>query len=132
MSTDEPSAFELEVDSRPEAAHDVRAWLASLPVDLTPDAYLLTHELVVNALSHTASTKLWVAVIDCPGGQLIQVANEGAHAPHAAEAKPFAESGRGLLWVEELSEAWGSACTDATHVWFHVPRRPAPKTRSAA
>lgn len=124
--------FELKLETGPNAATDARRWLENLPVPLSRDAYLLTHELVVNAVVHTSSKYLWLTLLVCPNGILVQVANDGVGDPHLVEAAPYAESGRGLRWVDALSDTWGSTCTGATHVWFQLPNERAFEFAGAA
>ena len=121
MTVEAPTTFELELRSGPRAATDARQWLETLPIPLSRDAHLLTHELVVNAVVHTSSERLWLTLIVCPNGLLVQVANEGAGEARVVERDLYAESGRGLRWVDALSDMWGSGCTEATHVWFQLP-----------
>ena len=106
-----------------------RAWLESLEMDLSDEVKLLTHELVVNALTHTSTDRIWVVVLASPTVIRVQVSNEGRTDPHIESPDPFAEGGRGLKWVDRLSERWDHERTSATHVWFQVPR---DKGRSSA
>ena len=99
-----------------------RQWLESLELNLPGEAKLLAHELVVNAIHHTDTEKVWMVVVASPTVIRVQVSNEGRTDPHLEEPKPFSDSGRGLRWVDALSQEWDSERTSATHVWFQVPR----------
>ena len=122
MEPEEIKTYELQVDGGREAPVEVRNWLHSLPIDSSPDLELLTHELVTNAVGHTRTERLWLTLLVCPDGVLVQVANEGVGQPHIVKIQPYAESGRGLRWVDDLSDSWGFGGTAATHVWFQLPR----------
>jgi hypothetical protein len=119
--------FELCLEPGGSAPDLARHWLESLPLDCPPDLFLLTHELVVNTVVHTRSERVWIILLVCPDVFRVQVANEGAARPRLVEPRPFAESGRGLRWVDALSKSWGVGCTEATHVWFQVKRDPAER-----
>ena len=121
MSPERFTSYEVKLERNADTATEARRWLESLPIPLSQDAFLLTHELVVNAVVHTPTHHLWLILLECPNGVLVQVANEGAGDPHVVQREAFAESGRGLRWVDELSESWGSKSTEATHVWFQLP-----------
>lgn len=114
--------FELLVDRDEGAPDRVRRWVSTLPPKLPSDVTLLTHELVVNALEHTDTDHIWVVVLVLPDAVRVQVANAGRGDPAPLPAGPFAENGRGLRWIDALSEDWGVERTGATHVWFQVPR----------
>jgi hypothetical protein len=121
VSPDRFTSYEVKLERDADTATEARRWLESLPISLSQDALLLTHELVVNAVVHTSTQHLWLILLVCPNGVLVQVANEGAGNPHVVTREAYAESGRGLRWVDEMSESWGSQCTKATHVWFQLP-----------
>jgi anti-sigma regulatory factor (Ser/Thr protein kinase) len=86
------------------------------------DAVLLTSELVTNVVDHARSTIAlsieWkspvvrVEVRDHIPGRVVQSFN------------PSGTSGRGLLIVDALSDAWGTYDTsDGKVVWFHLSAR---------
>ena len=103
-----------------------RVWLESLELHIPSDAKLLAHELVVNAMRHTHSERIWVVVVASPTVIRVQVSNEGRTDPHLGDPEPLSDSGRGLRWVDALSQEWDAERTSATHVWFQVPR-PSPE-----
>lgn len=100
-----------------------REWLESLELHLPADCILLTHELVVNAMSHTDTTCIWVVVLASPTVIRVEVSNEGQTEPHLVDRGSQAENGRGLRWVDALSDEWDLERNRATHVWFQVPRK---------
>jgi anti-sigma regulatory factor (Ser/Thr protein kinase) len=82
---------------------------------LTETVELLVSELVTNGIAATppagavSPVRLWLL---SDGTQiLILVWDASPHPPVPAEVDGYAESGRGLLLVEALSERWGSYAT---------------------
>ena len=91
-----------------EARRRVRAAIRSwpVPVDLGV-ALLLTSELVTNAVRHEAGQAVML-VISCSRGRLrVDVHDTARTLPAVADVPADAESGRGLLLVETLSDEWG-------------------------
>jgi signal transduction histidine kinase len=108
--------------SRDEScAARVREWLDGLDLDLPQDAPLLTHELVTNAFRHGDGDHVWVTLIATEDRVFVEVIDEGLGDPHVVRPRPFEESGRGLLWVDNLADDWGVARHGVTHVWFRLP-----------
>jgi anti-sigma regulatory factor (Ser/Thr protein kinase) len=100
-----------------EARHRVRDAIRSwqVPVDLDA-ALLLTSELVTNAVRHEASQRAQAVVlaIACSRGRLrVYVHDTSRSLPTVAEVPADAETGRGLLLVETLSDEWGFYRTPA-------------------
>jgi anti-sigma regulatory factor (Ser/Thr protein kinase) len=94
----------------------IRSW--QVPVDLDA-ALLLTSELVTNAVRHEAGQAV-VLAIACSRGRLrVDVHDTSrslpavAEVPADADAYAYAETGRGLLLVETLSDEWGFYRTPA-------------------
>ncbi|MFG2395420.1 PAS domain S-box protein [Streptomyces lavendulae] len=94
---------------------------------LCDTACLLTSELLSNAVNHScgpvqlrvrrAGRELSVEV--CDGSQVL---------PQARFASHEAESGRGLLMVDSLAEAWGTLPTaEGKAVWFSLPLPPSAR-----
>ena len=117
--------------SAAEARHRSLAWLARHAVapEVADTAVLIVSEFVANAVVHSGST-----VINCAlhlgGGLLrIEVTDEGTGqtSPVVRHVKPDELSGRGLLLVSALSEAWGAspAATRGWTVWATVRTTPA-------
>ena len=93
----------------------IRSW--RVPVDLDA-ALLLTSELVTNAVRHEAGQRAQAVVlaIACSRGRLrVDVHDTSRSLPAVAEvpADAYAETGRGLLLVETLSDEWGFYRTPA-------------------
>ena len=94
-----------------EARRRVRAAIQSWQVPVDPDtAILLTSELVTNAVRHEAGqgAQAVVLAIVCSRGRLrVDVHDTSCSLPAVAEVPADAETGRGLLLVETLSDEWG-------------------------
>jgi len=104
---------------------DARAWVDDVVSDLAPelqaDVKLLTHELVRNSFEHSPTDRVWITVVYVPSGVRVQVTDRGARdAPRLRPVPPYSGSGRGLHWVEGLTDRWGVERRDATSVWFQV------------
>jgi anti-sigma regulatory factor (Ser/Thr protein kinase) len=97
-----------------EARRRVRAVIRSWQVRVDLDAaLLLTSELVTNAVRHEAGQAV-VLVIACFRGRLrVDVHDTSCCLPAVAEVPADAETGRGLLLVETLSDEWGCYRTPA-------------------
>ena len=97
-----------------EARRRVRAAIASWQVPVDQDAaLLLTSELVTNAVRHEAGQAVML-VISCSRGRLrVDVHDTSRSLPAVADVPADAETGRGLLLVETLSDEWGFYRTPA-------------------
>jgi anti-sigma regulatory factor (Ser/Thr protein kinase) len=100
-----------------EARRRVRdaIWSWQVPVDLDA-ALLLTSELVTNAVRHEGGQRAQAVVlaIACSRGRLrVDVHDTSRSLPAVAEVPADAETGRGLLLVETLSDEWGCYRTPA-------------------
>lgn len=115
-------SYNREFDCDAGTPARAREWLESLELDLPDDVILLTHELVVNAMSHTDTSCVWVVVLASPTVIRVEVSNEGQTEPQLVDRGSKAENGRGLRWVDALSNEWNLERNRATHVWFQVPR----------
>ena len=91
-----------------EARRRVRAAIASWQIPVDQDAaLLLTSELVTNAVRHEPGQAVML-VISCSRGWLrVDVHDTARTLPAVADVPADAESGRGLLLVETLSDEWG-------------------------
>jgi hypothetical protein len=111
----------LRFDASPDSVTGTRRFLRStltgwcLP-DLVDDAALVTAELVANAVTHAlcgagaplpGADTAWLALLRAEGGVVCAVADPSPQVPAMHDPGPFAESGRGLRIVAELSETWG-------------------------
>jgi anti-sigma regulatory factor (Ser/Thr protein kinase) len=115
----------------PEAAKEARDFLASVGCrthhqEVIFEAQLLVSELVGNAVRH-GLPPVEVAVF-CRGADAmeVRVRDTGTRRGPAAIPDPEppgedAESGRGLMIVDLLSDAWGAVDEpDGTTVWFRL------------
>jgi anti-sigma regulatory factor (Ser/Thr protein kinase) len=103
-----------------EARHRVRDTLFQWGLDaLTDAAVLLTSELVTNAVLH-ARTGLVLGLSRTPEGVRIAVTDGSAVSPAARRrASATATTGRGLLLLERLADAWSTDLTaGGKTVWF--------------
>jgi anti-sigma regulatory factor (Ser/Thr protein kinase) len=100
-------------EARRRVRDAIRSW--RVPVDLDA-ALLLTSELVTNAVRHEAGhgAQAVVLAIACSRGRLrVDVHDTSRSLPAVAEVPADAETGRGLLLVETLSDEWGFYRTPA-------------------
>ena len=100
-----------------EARRRVRdaIWSWQVPVDLDV-ALLLTSELVTNAIRHEAgrgAQAVMLAIASSRGRLRVDVHDTSRSLPAVAEVPADAETGRGLLLVETLSDEWGFYRTPA-------------------
>ncbi|MEX2982656.1 ATP-binding protein [Streptomyces sp. C36] len=113
-----------------EARQRVLARLREWGIDevACDDAQLVVSELVTNAVRHTDSDKVSCQLRVGGAALRIEVADRG-HAPTQPVARCSGadeESGRGLLLVGALSQAWGVRPDDDGRgrvVWADVPHR---------
>lgn len=125
-------AFQLAMHgtSVAQARHRTLSWLLrhSIAGETAETAVLITSELVTNALVHSVSDVISCALHLDNGHLRIEVTDQGTIKTAPAVQHPALEdlSGRGLLLVDTLSEAWG--VTPATPcgqtVWAIVPTCP--------
>lgn len=95
--------------------------LHGLPEATSQDVTLLTHELVTNAVKHADGGHIWVAALVLPDVIRVEVSDEGGLTePAVLPAQPFSSSGRGLMWVDELSDRWGTEQGRVNSVWFQI------------
>ena len=100
-------------EARRRVRDAVRSW--QVPVDLDA-ALLLTSELVTNAIRHEPGqgAQAVMLAIDSSRGRLrVDVHDTSRSLPAVAEVPADAETGRGLLLVETLSDEWGFYRTPA-------------------
>lgn len=105
-----------------------------LDVGLLRDVQLLVSELVTNSVRHSGSNdpirlRAWVR----ESGLRLEIADGGYGFDRSGIGPgPEAESGRGLLILESLSDRWGVSRDAQTRVWFEIARRPQRRPRSQA
>lgn len=96
--------------------------------DLCTDAVLLVSELATNAVLHGRGGRMLCGVELLADTQLrVEVHDENREEPHGElgllpprSPAPHAESGRGLLLVQQIADAWGvtrSTRTTGNAVW---------------
>src|SRR2546430_7228729 len=111
-----------------EARRRVRAAIASWQVPVDQDAaLLLTSELVTNAVRHEAGqgAQAVMLVISCSRGRLrVDVHDTSRSLPAVADVPADAETGRGLLLVETLSDEWGYYRTSAGQAVYFTLESP--------
>src|SRR5919199_2217864 len=111
------------------ASSTARRWLeriaAQLPEKMRSDVFLLTHELVINAVRHSDGDFLWVSAEILRGAVRVKVTDEGGFSePAMLPELPYSTSGRGLRWVAALSDGWGVEHGQGRSVWFQIDRQP--------
>ncbi|MFC7328953.1 ATP-binding protein [Marinactinospora rubrisoli] len=125
----------------PKSVAAARAWLTwslaspfgpVVPDDVQANTVLLTSELATNALRHTTSGDsgtFSVGLALWPHALRVYVTDEGIGDTSPTLKSPglMAESGRGLLLVDALANAWGRMPGEPV-VWFRLewPPRQAP------
>jgi serine/threonine-protein kinase RsbW len=115
----------LVLPGRPESAAAAREFaakaLAGYPA--AGDAITALNEMVTNAVQHSRSGlpggSLEVRLTVTAASVLAEVLDEGPLGPPPPGRDPFAERGRGLVLVEALTRAWGSAGHGLW--WFWLP-----------
>lgn len=116
------------------AREEVRAllhdWTCAEQVDA---AVLLVSELASNVLLHTdEDAALSAQLRGMPGGRRrlrVDVRDRGDEMPHLRRPGEMASSGRGLLLVQELSDAWGvDPRGDGKSIWFELYEAPTAPT----
>jgi anti-sigma regulatory factor (Ser/Thr protein kinase) len=126
-------------EARRRVRDAIRTW--QVPVDLDA-ALLLTSELVTNAIRHEAgqagqaAPPVMLAIASSRGRLRVDVHDTSRSLPAVAEVPADAETGRGLLLVETLSDEWGFYRTPAGKaVYFTLafePDKPEHRPRRAA
>jgi anti-sigma regulatory factor (Ser/Thr protein kinase) len=109
-----------------EARRRVRAAIQSWPVPVEEDvALLLTSELVTNAVRHEAGQAVMLVISYSNGRLRVDVHDTSRSLPAVADVPADAETGRGLLLVETLSDEWGFYRTPAGKaVYFTLVSQP--------
>lgn len=108
-----------------EARHEIRALLHDWTVpDQVDAAVLLVSELITNVLVHTDEDAVLTArLMGMPGARRlhIDVGDRSDDMPHRRSPGEMASSGRGLLLIEELADAWGvDPRGDGKAIWFEI------------
>ncbi len=88
---------------------------------LADTAELLVSELVTNALLHTEHGAVLDAVLGADRRLRVEVRDESGRLPRPRPPAEAATSGRGLLLVEALADAWGvQVRADGKVTWFEL------------
>ncbi|UCM89009.1 ATP-binding SpoIIE family protein phosphatase [Streptomyces marincola] len=91
-------------------------------------ARLMLSEVVTNVLMHTDGDALLVAELSGPAGDRllrVEVSDPSDEPPHPREPGELASSGRGLMLMESLADAWGYAPRGAGKTtWFELHEEP--------
>ncbi|WP_433890984.1 ATP-binding SpoIIE family protein phosphatase [Streptomyces sp. CA-111067] len=108
---------------------DIRALLHDwVSGDQVESGVLLVSELVTNVLVHTDEDAVLVAqVTGMPGTRRlhVEVGDRSDDMPHRRSPGEMASSGRGLLLMEELADAWGvDPRGDGKSIWFELYEAP--------
>ncbi|MEU1805914.1 SpoIIE family protein phosphatase [Streptomyces sp. NPDC019937] len=96
--------------------------------DQVESAVLLLSEMVTNVLVHTDGDALLVAEVSGRRGSRrlrLDVADGSDELPHRRRPGELASSGRGLLLMEMLADAWGvDPRGDGKCIWYELHERP--------
>jgi anti-sigma regulatory factor (Ser/Thr protein kinase) len=119
-------------ESVPRARRNVREWLGDEHPAID-DVVLAVSELVTNAVVHSdssAGVSIHLTLVAAEGVVYVEVRDPGAmfSAPHVRH-EPDAETGRGLLIVDEISSEWGIREHDRGRgrtVWCAIRFTPQP------
>ncbi|MBE4734847.1 SpoIIE family protein phosphatase [Streptomyces caniscabiei] len=107
-----------------ELLHD---WTCGDQVD---SAVLLVSEMLTNVLVHTDADALLVAEMTGDGGKRrmrIEVTDASDDLPHKRHPGELASSGRGLVLMDVLADAWGvDPRGDGKSIWFELYETPPP------
>ncbi|MDQ0942053.1 SpoIIE family protein phosphatase [Streptomyces sp. V1I1] len=109
-----------------ELLHD---WTDAEQID---SAVLMVSEMVTNVLVHTDGHALLVAEVargDAARRLRVEVADTSDELPHRRRPGEMASSGRGLLLMEMLADAWGvDPRGEGKSIWFELYEPAAPAT----
>ncbi|SFC54225.1 ATP-binding SpoIIE family protein phosphatase [Streptomyces aidingensis] len=112
-------------EARHQLAELLHDWGSQEQLD---GAVLMLSELLTNVLVHTDSDAVLVTELTGqPGERLLRVAvtDTSDVMPHRREPGELASSGRGLLLMEVLADAWGvDPRGDGKTTWFELRERP--------
>ncbi|WP_328537147.1 ATP-binding protein [Streptomyces sp. NBC_00344] len=133
MDSTMPKDIEWRLPRRPRSVGRARALLAEqarawkVPDEVSATAVLLLSELMTNAVRHAsvpAGREVWARCVlrDC-GTLRLEVADACRALPKAQHPRTDDESGRGLVLVTALADAWGAqprAYGIGKAVWFEL------------
>ncbi|WP_448320737.1 SpoIIE family protein phosphatase [Streptomyces sp. CO7] len=114
---------------QPERIANARADLRQLmhdwaEQDHVDSAVLLTSEMLANVLMHTDADATLIAEITGTGALRrlrVEVTDSDDALPHKRDPGEMASSGRGLVLIEQLAQAWGvDPRGDGKTIWFEL------------
>ena len=119
------ATWQFGADSNAPAAmrRCVREQLEGWGIVKSDDLELLVSEVVTNAVRH-ASSGGELSLEASPTGFRVEVSDRGSGSPRMRAVEPTEPSGRGLLVVDAIADAWGvnSEASGLGHtVWFELP-----------
>ncbi|MEU6505742.1 SpoIIE family protein phosphatase [Streptomyces sp. NPDC046942] len=118
VAQDEPDRISEARQHLRELLHD---WISP---EQTDAAVLLVSEMVTNVLVHTDADALLLAeAIGEPGTRRlrVEVTDAGDDLPHRRRPGELASSGRGLMLIELLADAWGvDPRGEGKSIWFEL------------
>ncbi|MET7286669.1 SpoIIE family protein phosphatase [Streptomyces sp. NPDC005573] len=118
VAQDEPERIAEARQHLRELLHD---WSSADQVD---SAVLLLSEMTTNVLVHTDADALVIAEVSGePGGRRlhVKVTDTGDDLPHKRRPGELASSGRGLVLIELLADAWGvEPRGKGKSIWFEL------------
>ncbi|MFD4788704.1 SpoIIE family protein phosphatase [Streptomyces sp. NPDC058459] len=121
VAQDEPERIAETRQQLRELLHD---WT---PADQVDAAVLLVSEMLTNVLVHTDADALLLAEIFGEHGERrlrVQVTDGGDDLPHRRRPGELASSGRGLVLIELLADAWGvEPRGEGKSIWFELHER---------
>jgi serine phosphatase RsbU (regulator of sigma subunit)/anti-sigma regulatory factor (Ser/Thr protein kinase) len=113
------SAPERIADARQQVRELLHDWGSE---DQRDSAVLLVSEILTNVLVHTDGDALLVAEVAGASGERrmrVEVTDASGDLPHRRHPGELASSGRGLVLVEVLAEAWGvDPRGEGKSIWF--------------
>ncbi|MFK4147012.1 SpoIIE family protein phosphatase [Streptomyces sp. NPDC004065] len=122
----EPERVAVARQQLRELLHD---WSSEEQVD---SAVLLLSEMLTNVLVHTDADALLIADVSGDKGERrmrVEVSDAGDDLPHKRRPGELASSGRGLVLIELLADAWGvDPRGQGKSIWFELYERPADKS----
>ena len=118
---DASATFPAQPSSAGEARRQMRRWLVDWDAaHLEDSAVLLVTELITNAVLHARSDSTLSASYD-DGILRVEVSDNSDASVQRRHYGNEAGTGRGLVLVDALATAWGSAATeDGKTVWFEL------------
>jgi anti-sigma regulatory factor (Ser/Thr protein kinase) len=120
----EPERISVARQQLRELLHD---WTSPDQVD---SAVLLLSEMLTNVLVHTDTDALLLAEVSGDKGERrmrVEVTDAGDDLPHKRRPGELASSGRGLVLIELLADAWGvDPRGQGKSIWFEL-YEPTPK-----